>query len=282
MNTRQISKVSLSPHVVDCIVFWTKNPERMISRLNLLKRHMYYFHFTLNPYNSTVEQNVPNTEALIDTFIELSERIGANRVIWRYDPIIISGDFGLEYHLEYFDYLASRLYKHTKKCVISFVDFYLKVRKKLDAMDAQNLSKIEIESIASRLSPIANSYSLKLETCAEDIDLAEYGIGHSKCIDPELIGELLGAKLDVAKDRNQRKACGCATSIDIGAYNSCMHSCIYCYANYSRDIVKKNVSAYDVNSPLLCSKIGPEDKIYERKMESYVIRQPGGIWNCMS
>ncbi len=273
MNLHQIGRVSLSPEVVDCIVFWTKNPERMIPGLDLLKEYMYYFHFTLNPYDSTVEKNVPNKETLIDIFIRLSEKLGENRVIWRYDPIIISHEFGLEYHLEHFDYLASRLNKHTKKCIISFVDFYARAKKKLNAMDAKELRNIEIKSIASKLSSIARGYSLKLETCAEVIDLEEYEIGYSRCIDSELIGELLGTKIDVAKDKNQRAACGCATSIDIGVYNSCSHNCAYCYANYNKGLMKKNIDAYDVNSPLLCSKVGPEDKIYERKIQSYVIRQ---------
>lgn len=271
MNVRQISKVSLSPEVVDCIVFWTKNPRNILPKLGLLKDYMYYFQFTLTPYDSKIERNLPSKDILIDTFKELSDKIGPERVIWRYDPIIMSNELNPQYHAGRFGDLASKLHRHTKTCIISFVDFYAKARKNLKTIDAKNASEHDIKSIALKLSYIAKNYSLKLETCAEDIELEQYGIGHSKCIDPNLIESLLDSKIKADKDKNQRQACGCVTSIDIGAYNTCLHDCVYCYANYSKDMVKKNTADYNVDSPLLCSQLTSEDKIREREMKSFII-----------
>ena len=90
MNIHQISKIVLSPDVIDCIVFWSKNPQPMIKSLDELKDYMYYFQFTINPYDKGLEMGVPRKEHVINTFKELSDKIGAKRVIWRYDPILLT------------------------------------------------------------------------------------------------------------------------------------------------------------------------------------------------
>ena len=124
MNIHQISKVSLSPEVVDGIVFWTKNPIPMMKRLHELdSRYMYYFQFTLNSYGKDVEANIPSkNDVIIPAFQDLSRMIGAERVIWRYDPIMLTDKYTIDYHVEYFEKIAKRLSGYTKKCIISFVD----------------------------------------------------------------------------------------------------------------------------------------------------------------
>jgi len=263
-NYHQESKVSLSLDAVDCFVFWSKNPANMINNLNIIDSYPYYFQFTLNPYDNKIEKNVPKKSEIIDTFRRLSDKIGLNRVIWRYDPIIITKAISEEYHYKYFEVLSSKLQGYTSKCIISFVDFYPKVKKGLEKIGAFDISDEDKIRIARRLGEISKAYSLKIETCAEDIDLSQFGIEHGRCIDPHLIEEISGRKSKETKDKNQRKACGCAYSIDIGAYNMCMHGCIYCYANYSKSIVNANTKSYDVNAPLLCSKIDDKDIIKEK------------------
>ncbi|WKV08442.1 DUF1848 domain-containing protein [Thermoanaerobacterium sp. CMT5567-10] len=263
-NLHHVSKVPLSLEVVDCFVFWTKNPERMIKNLHIIDGYPFYFQFTLNPYNAEIEVNVPRKSKIIDTFKRLSDKIGPMRVIWRYDPIIITNNIHEGYHYKYFELLASKLHDYTSKCIISFVDFYLKAQRNLKKIGAYDINDKDKIRIATRLGEIAKVYSLKIEICAENIDLSEFGIEHSKCIDPDLIESLSGRKLKVEKDKNQRKACGCAASVDIGAYNTCTHGCLYCYANYSSNVVNDNMARYDVNSPLLCSSITGEDVIDER------------------
>lgn len=263
-NYRQVSKVPLTLDAVDCFVFWSKNPANMIDNLQIIDRYPYYFQFTLNPYDDKIEKNVPKKSRIIDTFKKLSDKIGPNRVIWRYDPIIITKAVNEEYHYKYFEVLSSKLQGYTSKCIISFVDFYPKAKKGLEKIGAFEISDEDKVRIGRRLGEIAEACSIKIETCAEEIDLSQFGIEHGRCIDPHLIEEISGRKVKDGKDKNQRKACGCAASVDIGAYNTCMHGCVYCYANYSSSVVNGNMTLYDVNSPLLCSSITDEDAITEK------------------
>ena len=274
MNIHQVSRINLSPDVVDCIVFWTKNPKPMMSRLDELKGYNYYFQFTLNSYSTDVEPNVPSKcKDVINTFIELSDMIEPDRIIWRYDPIIITEKYSIEYHATYFEKLAQTLSGKFGRCVISFVDEYKKNAKNFRENNLKELERIQMADIAQRFSEIAKRNNFKIYTCAEKIDLSDYGIEHNSCIDKELIESLVGAKLKVQKDKTQRDECGCVESIDIGSYNTCTHGCKYCYANYSSSVVNTNSGCYDPNSPLLCSLLQPEDKVTERPMKSLIDNQ---------
>ena len=228
MNAHQVSRVVLNPEVIDCIVFWTKNPRPMLRRLEELKEYKYYFQFTLNSYDKSLEPNVPRKKYLINTFKELSEKIGKEKVIWRYDPIILTDIFTKEYHYKWFEYLAKELCNYTNKCVISFLDLYKKTERNLKGIKVIPLNKIDMEEIAAKISSIASKYNLIIETCSEKIELDKFGINHGKCIDDRLICKILGCNFNIDKDPNQRQICGCVKSIDIGAYNTCKHECLYC------------------------------------------------------
>lgn len=274
MNIHQVSKISLSPEVVDCIVFWTKNPEPMMERLDELRDYKYYFQFTLTGYGNDVEKNIPSKkEYMIPVFIKLSEQIGADKVIWRYDPIFFNKIYTQEYHLKTFEYIASGLKGCTKKCVISFVDMYAKNKRNMDRLGIQNTSDNEIKRFAIQLNNIAHNYGIEIATCAEKIDLSEYGIKHNSCIDQKLVQSIVGYQIQTQKDKNQRQECGCVESVDVGCYNTCKSGCKYCYANYSEKSVLKNNMNYDVNSQLLCSRLMEEDKVTERKVKSLKERQ---------
>lgn len=269
MNIHQVSKINLSPEVVDGIVFWTKNPTPMLADIGKLKDYTYYFQFTLNPYGKDVEQNLPSKrEVIIPSFIELSNKIGADRVIWRYDPILINSKYTVERHIEYFEILAKILKGYTKKCIISFVDMYRNTTNNVKSLELKNITKEEMYIIAQAFSDIANRNNLELCTCSEQIELNQYGISHAHCIDKELFECLIDCQLSVGKDQNQRKECGCVASIDIGMYNSCANLCKYCYANYSETTVCKNQKRHNPKSPLLIGELEDNDKISERKVKS--------------
>lgn len=263
-NFHQVSKVSLKKDAVDGIVFWTKNPDKMIPKLYLIEDYTYYFQFTLNPYDKKIEKKVPERSYAIEVFKRLSREIGKKRVILRYDPIILTKEFDIDYHVKNFNEIVSELYDYTSKCIISFVTFYPKVRKNLERIGAYEITKKQKIEIAHRFYEIAKEHSIQLETCAEELELSYYGIERARCIDPDLIGELSGKKLNVGKDKNQRKFCGCAESVDIGAYDTCLHGCIYCYANRNTSSIKINLKQYDVNYPLLCSNLVDGDIVKER------------------
>ncbi|KPU42886.1 hypothetical protein OXPF_36540 [Oxobacter pfennigii] len=269
MNIHQISKVNLSPDVVDCIVFWTKNPEPMIDKLDKLKGYNFYFQFTLNSYSNDIEKNIPSkNRCLIETFKRLSAKIGAERTIWRYDPIFLNQKYTAEYHSEYFEKLAKHLSNYTEKCTISFMDFYPTIKNNIVSLGITEMTKMQQWDIAEQLSRIAFKYGLKMDTCCEGIDLSKLGIRHAKCIDGDLISRIIGSSLSVEKDKNQRLECGCVSSIDIGLYNTCCNGCKYCYANHSLAVLQKNREGYDMNSPLLCSHARPGDIISERSVRS--------------
>lgn len=258
------------------IVFWTKNPAPMLKYLDELdsKNLAYYFQYTLNDYDAEqLEPNVPPLEKRLKTFKVLSDRIGADRVIWRFDPIILGRGLTVPVLIERFEKLAQQLEGYTKKVVISFVDI-ADYRKVQNSLKRNNLSELRSPSIdeeitfAIELSKIAESYGLSIATCCEKRELTKYGVSKNKCIDDELLFKLCtpqNQKLTdflrqyqtqfslmpspnqnmVPKDKGQRAECGCVISKDIGMYDTCAHMCVYCYANTSVNVVTKNMKLKD-------------------------------------
>jgi len=274
MNIRQVSAINLDPEIVDCIVFWSKNPKPMIDKFQLIKDYKYYFQFTLNPYDSDIEAGLPPKPEIIETFKKLSDIIGPQKVIWRYDPILINSKYNTAYHIDKFEKTANVLKGYTEKVIISFIDFYKKIAENIKLLEIIEISMEEKKTIAQKFSEIAKNNNFSIDTCAEDIDLSEYGISHARCIDDRLISKITGYNLLVEKDKNQRPECGCVKSIDIGEYNTCPNGCVYCYANYSNNIVKKNIKKHIQSSPLLTGDICPDDIIKERKVTSEKILFP--------
>lgn len=268
MNANQVSKISLDADVVDCIVFWTKNPKDILPKLKLLNNYQYYFQFTLTPYNNQIEPCLPDKSEIIDTFKRLSDQIGPEKVIWRYDPIFLSESVNKNYHYESFARLATQLQSYTYKCMISFIDLYRNVKNRMKEHIVAPIDTDGMIDIAKRFVDIAQGCNIKLETCAERIDLSSVGIEHGKCIDDRLISKLRGSDLNIEKDKRQRDACGCVSSIDIGEYNTCAHGCLYCYANFSSKVIAKNRANHEISSPLIVGNLSGKEKINERKMTS--------------
>ncbi len=271
-NTKRYSKVNCTKECVDMIVFWSKNPKPFFKYLSELDEmgYNYYFQFTLTPYDKSVEKRLPNKKELIKTFIDLSKRIGKNKVIWRYDPIILNETLTLEYHAKMFEEFSRQLSQYTERCIISFVDSY----KKEAAM-----SKTDMHLLGKLFSDIAKKTNLKLYTCSEQIDLSEYNINHGACIDKELIEKILGQEILVSNDKNQREACCCAESIEIGTYSSCANGCSYCYAMNSEKKVLLNMANHHPDSNVLIGAL-PSDAINtNRDTRSIINKQIQFVWN---
>lgn len=268
MNRKQISKIPLNPASTECIVFWTKNPLPLLPELKKIDQlgYKYYFQFTLTSYNKTIESSVPKKTILIDTFKRLADQIGNEKVIWRYDPILTTDVFHHDYHLEWFHYLAERLSGYTEKCIISFLDIYKKCERNMKGIQLSTMSQNERVSLAGKLSSISKKYNIVMESCAEDMDMSSIGISHGKCIDDSLISRINKSTIALDKDKNQRDACGCVKSVDIGSYNCCKHNCVYCYANYSKKSVEKNTISHDPKSPLIYGQLQGDEKITTKKI----------------
>lgn len=269
MNARQISRISLSPEAVDGIVFWTKNPVPILSRLGELEPYPYYFQFTLTAYGRDVEPNLPGKNGvLIPAFQELSRMAGRERVVWRYDPIFLSDRYTVEYHCRYFRVLAAKLGEYTEKCTVSFLDFYRSTARNMRSLHIREMTAAQQREMMERFSEIAGEYGLYIDTCSEAISLEDLGISHASCVDRERLERIGGYRLKAGRDRNQRKECGCAASVDIGAYDTCGNGCLYCYATDSPPRAAERVRAHRPDSPILFGTVGPEDVIREREAVS--------------
>lgn len=265
-NIHQISKIPLSPNNVDAIVFWTKNSKPLHEYLDEIDRlgYKYYFQFTITPYGKEMEENTVDKKVITETFKELSSKIGREKVILRYDPILLNDKYTVDFHTKSFEKLCGILSNYTEKVIISFLDGYKKIAKNIKEQNIKEMTETDMETIAERFSNIAKKNNLTIESCAEEIDLEKYNIKHGKCIDDELIERIFHCKLNVSKD-GQRTACGCVKCIDIGEYNTCIHKCLYCYANINKDEALKNNKEHDKNSPLLIGHIDDsKDKITDR------------------
>ena len=237
-NRNQISVVSLRPEDVDVMVFWTKNANPLLPHLHELDAlgYRYYFQYTINGYGEAFEPNVPELDVCIETFLSLSERIGPERVIWRYDPVILSNRTGVAYHQERFSYILERLRLSTHRVVISVVDEYRKASINFRRLRAQGIEVspaqevAEIRTLCNFISQQTAEALIPIYSCAETLDLSSCGILPGKCIDADLIRKLFGIHTTTENDKSQRKQCGCMKSKDIGAYDTCSHGCAYCYA----------------------------------------------------
>lgn len=269
-NPKMISKVRLDPSVVDCIVFWTKNPAPMIAKLDKLQDYKYYFQFTLNPYGEKLEINLPSIAKRIETFKRLSDKIGKDKVIWRYDPILTNEEYNVSFHKETFAHIADGLKNHTERCMLGFIDHYQHIRAAVGQFNIKPLIKEDIEEMAISFRQTMNAYpTIELDTCTVKVDLRHLGIPTGLCIDKALIERIIGYPILAKKDKNQRNVCNCIESIDIGTYESCLNGCVYCYAikgNYNS--VEYNMKKHDKNSPLLIGHLLEDDVVKEREMRS--------------
>ena len=270
MNPQVISNIRITPDVVDCIVFWTKNAFPILPCLSEIgRRYAYYFQHTLNAYDTEIEPCIPDLDARIGTFKSLSAIIGKENVIWRYDPILLSDKYTASWHRERFEYIARELEGATGTCVISFLDMYDKIRRSMIAVGARVPSEDEMRAIARELAGIASVHGMRIESCAEKIDLKEFGIRHGRCIDPERIARVTGWDLNVGRQPPQREYCGCMESVDIGEYNTCRNGCAYCYANppgVEKAIYTSNL--HDPLSPLLAWCLEAGDKVVNKTLHS--------------
>lgn len=263
-NNGDLSRIPLTPDVVDCIAFRTKNPIPMLDRLDALDGYDYYFQFTINPYEKDIEQNVPSIDERLEAFRVLSQRIGAERMIWRYDPVLISQKYSIEFHAAAFDSLARRLAEITDRCLLGFIIHYPFIAKRMAGLQVQNKEMENTLRIAESFSRSASRYGLRIETCAESADLEHFGIGHGACIDREHIERIVGHKFGKVKESYLRKHCGCMESVDIGCYSTCLNGCLYCYATINKPRLN-----CDISSPSLDPNFRPE-KLSKVKSSEYV------------
>ncbi len=240
-NPHQVSRVSLGPEDVECIVFWTRKADPMLHFLPELddRGFRYYFLYTLVDYPGSMEPRSDSLEENIISFRNLSRTIGADRVVWRYDPILISSGSGFRDHIKRFQYIASRLEGFSRRVIISMFDAYPKAVRRLKALSGESTHPgdytglTDAPGFSAFISAFRESierYGMEAQTCAENLSGPGWAVPRGKCIDDELILRIFGIPVPSGKDPGQRKECRCIRSKDIGAYNTCPRGCLYCYA----------------------------------------------------
>jgi len=249
MNRKQVSRISFSD--VSALVFWTKNPKNLLRCIDKIN-HKTLVHVTITPY--TKEEDIKSKSEVISDTVLLSKKLQGN-LIWRYDPIMINETYNTNYHLKYFERLCERFEGHIDKCIVSFLEPYKKIQSILNNYDLPDQSYKH--SLIAALNDIANKHGIQIMSCCEDL-----GIKKSACIDGSIL-KISGYK----KDPYQREGCNCIESIDIGAYNTCIHGCIYCYANYDHKKAHSFYDQFDSDQKHLGPKFQGDETIKVRKIK---------------
>lgn len=260
-NQKLVSRIYFSD--VDLIMFCSKNPLPMINKLDTLKVPVL-FHVTITPYGKDVEPNIPDKRLIIDGVKKLSLVLSIDNVVVRYDPIFLSDKYNVDYHIRAFDKLCKNLNGYVNKIIVSFMDEYKNVRSNKNILKYRAFTREDYKKIGEAFSKSAHDNGMSVQTCFEDEDLTQYGFVKGECLSHELAYILTGKKFKSSNVRKEKK-CECVQMVDIGDYNSCMHMCKYCYANYDEKAVSNNFERHDDNSSLLIGSIQRDDVIKVRK-----------------
>lgn len=257
-NKKMVSRIMLDD--VDLLFFCTKNPIPILNKLKDIKKKIY-FHVTLTSYKKEIEPNLPPKKDIIEAIKKLSNIIGKDNLVIRYDPIFISDEYNLEYHTKAFDKLCELLDGYVNKILIHFIDDYKNVRNNYNILNFRTLTENDYKIIGKSFSESAKKHNILLHTCNEERDLTEYGLIKDDCISKELAFKLTGKIYKKKWKARKDLVCECVEMIDIGAYNSCKHFCKYCYANYDEKVVNDNYRHHNPNSSLLIGELQDDDII---------------------
>ena len=266
----KVYKYRLSPDVVDCILFCTKNPEPILDIIEeILSRGFHVFFFvTITSYGKDIEPGVPDYHQVIKSFQQLSSIVGKNNICWRYDPIFITEKYGIEHHMKCFEEMAKEISPYTNFCIFSFVQMYKKLAYTFPEL--RPVSEKEKKILLTEMGKIAEKYHLRLQSCGDGNDYTAYGISRSGCITAPIIEKAIGRELKSIHPKPSRKGCGCLPYSDIGAYNTCPSGCRYCYATKDTALAAESCRMHNPLSPLLNGELLPADEIIQAKQESYL------------
>ena len=234
--TKKSKYVSLKREDVDAIVFWSKNYAPLLSKLEAIEATTknLFFHFTITA-NRELEFNVPDYKDAIKNYIFIARRYSPEKIVWRYDPICVTDKLSFEIHEDRFAQCAERLKGYARNCIISFVHPYRKTLDNLKKYANHVLIDLSVDrkrEYAYRLSERAESYGIQLYACCNDCLLSNK-IKKASCIDGVYLTEIMRVPVDIRRAAT-RKECACTKSFDIGAYDTCAHGCVYCYANIDK------------------------------------------------
>jgi len=265
----KVTRYELAPEVVDCVQFCSKNYEPILAELpKITSRFHTYFHYTITAYGKDIEPGVPSTAKSMETLKKLSAVVGKQRLAWRYDPVLLTEKYTVQRHMETFEMMARELTPYVDRCIFSFVEMYRKLETNMPEIIP--LTEQDRETIARGLGSISARYGLHIQTCGTNGDYSQYGIYPSGCMTLEMIGQANGISFRKLKHKGMRQGCHCIESRDIGAYDSCLNGCRYCYANTRPETAFENYRLHDPDSPLLLGHLKGSDVISQGGQKSFL------------
>lgn len=265
----KVTRYELSPDKIDAVLFCSKNYAPVLPRLHeITDKYRTYFHYTVTAYGKDVEPGVPSIDDSIKTLVELEKIVGKNRISWRYDPVLLTRDYTIGRHLDTFAYLAEKLAPHIDRCIFSFVEMYKKLEVNMPELIP--MTSEDREKLARGLGQIAVKYGIWLQTCGSDGDYSRFGIHSSGCATLEILGRANGCEFREIKHKGMREGCHCVESRDIGAYDTCLNGCKYCYANKSPQRARDNYRLHDPDSPLLLGHLQEDDVLTEGNQKTFL------------
>jgi hypothetical protein len=248
LRPSQVSRVSLEPQDVEAVVFWTRNPLPMLAHLDELETRglRSIFLVTLIGYPRELDPHCLSVERAVQAFQRLSRRLGPERVVWRYDPLILSPATDADWHRRRFAELARSLRGFTRCCKLSLVDLYPRLARRLRVLEGtphQIAAPSPDGALLRDLLRLALENDIRLESCAEELEA--FGIPAGACLDAAQLGRVFGLRLPRTKDPGQRQACRCAPARDVGVYDSCPAGCVCCYAVRDFNLARLNRRRHD-------------------------------------
>ena len=264
----KVTHYELTPDKVDCVVFCSKNYKPILPRLReITDRFPAYFYYTITAYGKDVEPGVPSIEESIETLKELSALVGKERVAWRYDPVLLTREYTIRRHLDTFPWMARELAPYIDRCIFSFVEMYKKLETNMPEIIP--MSETERDALARGLGAAAAKLGMVIQTCGTNGDYTRYGIHASGCITLSILGKANHMEFRNLKHKGMREGCHCMESRDIGAYDTCLNGCKYCYANKNPRKAFENYEYHDPASPLLLGHLRPDDIVTQGAQRSF-------------
>lgn len=265
----KVSRIELSPDKVDCVVFCSKSYAPILPRLHeITSRFRTYFYYTITAYGKDIEPGVPSIAESMETLVALSRMVGRMRVAWRFDPVLLAADYPAARILEIFAQMAPALAPYIDRCIFSFVEVYKKLEVNMPELIPLSLE--DMDMLARGLGEIAGENGILIQTCGTNGDYSRYGIHPSGCMTLEILGRANGVAFRNRKHRGMRHGCHCIESRDIGAYDSCLNGCKYCYANQTPQKARDNSRLHDPDSPLLLGHLHPDDTVIQAVQKSFL------------
>lgn len=265
----KVSRYELTPDKVDCVVFCSKNYKPILNDItSITDKFNTYFHYTITAYGKDIEPGVPSIYESIKTLAELSQIVGKERIAWRYDPVLLTKKYTIDTHKKTFEYMAEKIAPYIDRCIFSFVEMYKKLQYNMPELIPIGIEDMNI--LAQILGGIAKENGIYIQICGTNGDFSKYGIHKSGCMTLDILGEANGIKFKTLKHKGMRQGCHCIESRDIGAYDTCMNGCKYCYANKNPQKAFENYKFHNPNSPLLLGELKETDTITQGAQKSFL------------